>query len=211
MEKLRKFVLEELIINEKGLCCIDCEHEDWFTMLRMARYIQSLGVNVAIPWHRESICFSLAPFEQCPRWKDSKEEYYDQIFNTSEKDYNKLIFGGNSTNKENKYVKLYYYKVTVSLDNEISIEKSTFNAVLNGHNYDLYDDNYNKVGSAPKNYLDNMSKSQYSFCSLRSDYTNDEIFDKFTSFIEEELEYHKNIVKDLEKQLYNCRYYTDEN
>ena len=209
MEEWRKLVLDELIINEKGMCCVDREHEDWFTMLREAKYIQSLGVNAAIPWHRESICFSLVPFEQCPRWENSKEEYYDQIFNTSEKNYDKLL-GKNLTNEEKKYIKLYYYKVIVGLDNEISIEKRTFNAVLNGHNYDLYDDNYNKTGFTPKNYLDHMRKYQYFFYSLRSDYTNDEIFDKFTPFIEEELEYHKNIVKDLEKQLYNCRYYVDE-
>lgn len=210
MEELRKLILKELIIEGKDMCRVDREHEDWFTMLREAKHFQSLGVNAAIPWDRESICFSLEPFEQCSRWENSKEEYYDQIFNTSEKKSRKL-FREDLTNEENKYVKLYYYKVTVGLNNEISIEKNTFNAVLNRHNYDLYDDNYNKIGFTPKNYLDHMRKSQYYFYSLKGDYTNDEIFDKFTPFIEEELEYHKNIVKDLEKQLYNCRYYTDEN
>lgn len=108
---------------------------------------------------------------------------------------------------EEKIVDLYYYRVTVSIDNKISIEKKKFNAILAGHNYVILGEDKGIIGFTPRKYFDQMRKNGYWFYSLRGDYTNEEILDQFTPYIKEEKEYHEKIVKNLEEQLFNCLYY----
>lgn len=91
MERLREFVLTELVAKREPVVRLDCEHDDYGYMKRVAQYMQSIGVSVAIPWTREEIEFSFKPFEQKKRWEDSDDNYYDEIFNAKPEDKYKFL------------------------------------------------------------------------------------------------------------------------
>ena len=66
-QNVRELIVHYLIGKKEKAMSLDCEHDFYSDMVSMAKYFQSIGINAAIPWHRESIVFSLSPIEQQPR------------------------------------------------------------------------------------------------------------------------------------------------
>ena len=80
-EGLKKVVKTSLYVDEDEIVRLGVGDETYGSILSMCEYINSMGINCAIVYHRDTIVCSLFPIKQEPHPFNDKEFYYDKIFN----------------------------------------------------------------------------------------------------------------------------------